>query len=115
MTDTTERLSPRKAAKARTKQRVLDAGRAVFAEVGYAEATIRKIAARAGLSTGAVFASFDDKAQLYRAVYGIDPVPPEMGRALLLIAAGTYGSVEPLTEAERRAAFALIEKATAGG
>jgi AcrR family transcriptional regulator len=55
-------------AKQRTRSRVLDAARQLFAERGYEAATIRDIAAAAGLSTGAVFASFKDKAELFNEV-----------------------------------------------
>ncbi len=51
-------------AKAKTRKKVINAGRALFMEGGYSQATIRDIAKRAGMSTGAVFASFRDKADL---------------------------------------------------
>lgn len=73
-------------AKAQTYQRVLDAARGLFAaEGGYEAATIRDIAKAAGMSTGAVFANFEDKADLYKAVYGHAPITPEKGRLLLKI------------------------------
>ena len=62
------RLNRRQAAKIRTRQKVLDAARALFAERGYEPATIRDIAKGAGMSTGAVFANFQDKAELFEAV-----------------------------------------------
>lgn len=61
------RLNRRQQAKAATRARVLKASRDLFAEVGYAAAGIRDIARAAGMSTGAVFASFEDKAALWRA------------------------------------------------
>jgi AcrR family transcriptional regulator len=60
--------SRRAAAKAQTRGRLLDAARSLFMERGYEAATIRDIVARAGLSTGAVFASFSDKSELFNAV-----------------------------------------------
>ena len=66
--DTQPRLNRRQAAKVRTRQKVLDAARALFAERGYEPATIRDIAKGAGMSTGAVFANFQDKAELFEAV-----------------------------------------------
>ncbi len=61
----------RKQAKISTGQAVIDAGRAIFMEGGYEDATIRSIAKRIrrpdkpdGMSTGAVFANFDSKADL---------------------------------------------------
>ncbi len=65
----TPTLNRRQAAKIRTRQKVLDAARALFAERGYDPATIRDIAREAGMSTGAVFANFQDKAELFEAVY----------------------------------------------
>jgi AcrR family transcriptional regulator len=75
-----ERSSPRVSppssrradAKARTRRKVLDAARSQFMERGYEAATIRDIAARAELSTGAVFASFADKSDLFNAVLAED-------------------------------------------
>jgi len=64
--------SSRAGAKARTRGKVLQAARSLFMERGYDAATIRDIAARAGLSTGAVFASFSDKADLFKAVLAED-------------------------------------------
>ena len=62
------RLNRRQAAKIRTRQKVLDAARSLFAERGSEPATIRDIAKGAGMSTGAVFANFQDKADLFEAV-----------------------------------------------
>lgn len=71
-------------AKAATYQKVLEAAAGLFAaEGGYEAATIRSIAKAAGMSTGAVFANFPDKAALYRAIYGHAPISPEQGRELL--------------------------------
>jgi len=68
--DTEEpRLNRRQAAKVRTRQKVLDAARNLFAERGYDAATIRDIAKVAGMSTGAVFANFQDKAELFETVF----------------------------------------------
>jgi AcrR family transcriptional regulator len=64
--------SPRSQAKLKTRRRVLDAARQLFMERGYDAATIREIAAAAGLSTGAVFASFTDKADLFNQVIAED-------------------------------------------
>ena len=68
----TPRLNRRQAAKVRTRQKVLDAARTLFAERGYEPATIRDIARGAGMSTGAVFANFQDKAELFEAVLAED-------------------------------------------
>lgn len=86
MTDTTTpsadapNLNKRQLAKARTADKVLAAARAFFETRGYQEATIRRIATAAGMSTGAVFANYQDKAELYAAAYGHPPITPEVGR-----------------------------------
>lgn len=54
--------------KQRTRQKVLESARRHFTERGYEASTIRDIARSAGLSTGAVFANFSDKADLFEAV-----------------------------------------------
>jgi len=58
----------RAAGKARSRQSLLDAAKRLFMERGYEGATVREIAAAAGLSTGAVFASFADKSDLFNEV-----------------------------------------------
>jgi AcrR family transcriptional regulator len=64
--------SLRAQSKLKTRRKVLDAARALFMDRGYEAATIRDIAAAAGLSTGAVFASFVDKTDLFNAVMAED-------------------------------------------
>ncbi|PSK86221.1 TetR family transcriptional regulator [Murinocardiopsis flavida] len=59
------RRSPEDAA--RTRSALLRAALAVFAERGYAAATLAGIAARAGLTRGAVYHHFTDKAELFLA------------------------------------------------
>ena len=55
-------------AKQQTRVKVLAAARKLFSENGYEGATIRDIAAAAGMSTGAVFANFTDKSDLFREI-----------------------------------------------
>src|ERR1051325_7568238 len=55
-------------AKQQTRAKVLAAARRLFSEAGYEGATIRDIAAAAGMSTGAVFANFTDKSDLFREI-----------------------------------------------
>jgi AcrR family transcriptional regulator len=59
-------------AKQQTRNKVLSAARQLFSEQGYEGATIRDIAAAAGMSTGAVFASFSDKSDLFREILFTD-------------------------------------------
>lgn len=74
----------RQEAKAATRAKVLEAARVGFNTLGYERTTIRDVARMAGMSTGAVFASFSGKEALYRELYGHAPVSPEHGRALVL-------------------------------
>jgi AcrR family transcriptional regulator len=59
-------------AKQQTRAKVLAAARRLFSEEGYEGATIRDIAAAAGMSTGAVFANFSDKSDLFREIMMAD-------------------------------------------
>ncbi len=110
----TPRLNRRQAAKVRTRQKVLDAARALFAERGYEPATIRDIAKGAGMSTGAVFANFQDKAELFEAVLSEDLArlaetlraaaaaeTSLRARLMAVVTAGYHGSLDhlPLVQA----------------
>ncbi len=55
----------RAAAKRVTRLKILAAAKSLFSSVGYERATIRDIAAEAGMSTGAVFTNFSGKAELF--------------------------------------------------
>jgi AcrR family transcriptional regulator len=110
----TPRLNRRQAAKVRTRQKVLEAARRLFAERGYEPATIRDIARGAGMSTGAVFANFQDKAELFEAVLSEDMLrlaetlktaaaaeTSVRARLLAALTAGYHGSLQllPLVQA----------------
>lgn len=75
----TERLNKRQHAKALTRQKVIDGARACWAKPGsYVERTpggagIREIAKHIKMSTGAVFANFDSKDDLWRAAFDCEP------------------------------------------
>lgn len=71
-TDAPVKLTRRALAKQRTRERVLSAARRLFSERGYEGATIRDIAQAAGMSTGAVFASFADKTELFDEILTAD-------------------------------------------
>ena len=66
------KVTRRSLAKQQTREKVLQAARQLFCERGYEAATIRDIASAAGMSTGAVFASFDDKSELFEEIIGQD-------------------------------------------
>ena len=58
----------RAAAKARTRQKVLDGALSVFAERGYGEASMEEIARAAGVAIGSVYAHFQNKRDLFEAL-----------------------------------------------
>jgi AcrR family transcriptional regulator len=58
----------RSEAKAQTRQRLLDAAALVFAQKGFGGASLEEIAESAGYSTGALYANFDNKEQLFMEV-----------------------------------------------
>ena len=60
--------SRRAALKERTRQKVMTAAKQLFSTFGYEHTTIRQIAAECGLSTGALFASFSGKSELFLAL-----------------------------------------------
>jgi Transcriptional regulator len=68
---------------AATRAKLLAAARACFDTLGYERATIRDIAASAGMSTGAFFWHWTGKAEIYAGVYGHYPLSPEQGQELL--------------------------------
>jgi len=65
-------MTRRAQAKQITYDKVLQAAKRLFIAQGYEASTIRDIAAEAGMSTGAVFANFTDKADLFHAVLSTD-------------------------------------------
>ena len=54
--------------KAKTREKILHAAKAMFMSHGFDGANLRAIAAEAGLSTGALFANFENKADLFNAI-----------------------------------------------
>jgi AcrR family transcriptional regulator len=66
------RPTQRALAKLRTREKILAAAKELFTERGYDGATIRDIASGAGMSTGAVFASFTDKSDLFTEIVGAE-------------------------------------------
>jgi AcrR family transcriptional regulator len=63
-----ERLTLPQRSALQTRQRILAAARGVFAERGYAVATMDEIAAAAGASKGALYHHFATKEELFRAL-----------------------------------------------
>ncbi len=53
-----------------TRERLLESAKAEFAEKGYMKASLRKICANAGVTTGALYFFFKDKEDLFAAIVG---------------------------------------------
>lgn len=98
--DVGERPPSRRAAKKeRTRRGLIEAAAEVFAERGFHAASLAEVAARAGLTTGAVYSNFRGKEDLFFAVIremalpldlGSDAATPweRLGRAAVLAARG---------------------------
>jgi AcrR family transcriptional regulator len=93
-------LTRRAQGKLETRDKVLEAAKRLFIRHGYQAATIRDIATEAGMSTGAVFANFSDKNDLFHAVLGADL------DAHLAMMQGAIGHAGPI-DAALRELFAI--------
>lgn len=70
-----------------TRSEILEAAKGVFAEVGYDRATIRAIAAAAGVDPALIHHYFGNKEQLFAASIALPLPPAEMIRAVFAEAA----------------------------
>ena len=66
--ETRKRLT-REERRRETRQRLIDAAEAVFAERGFHGASVEEIAERAGYTRGAFYSNFDDKDEVLLALY----------------------------------------------
>lgn len=113
------RPNQRKQNKAKTRNRVLTAARELFETEDYADVTTRAIAARAGMSTGAIYASVRDKAALYAEIFGHPPLTPRQARDLLT-AAYAVSAIRPGNWADvdhdprLYAAYSALDRALVG-
>jgi DNA-binding transcriptional regulator YbjK len=76
-------VTPRQAAKTRTRAKIIEAAKSSFETIGYEASTVRLIADSIGMSTGAVFGNFKDKSALYAEINSHPPITPERGAQLL--------------------------------
>lgn len=81
------RANRRKLAKAATHARAIEAARTLFLDGGYFTTTMRQIADRMAMSTGAIFANFTDKAGLWRAAVGGPAPDPALAEEWAILAA----------------------------
>lgn len=84
---TARRPNKRQQAKAATRSRVLAGAAALFRAGGYTETTIRGVARAIGMSTGAIFATVEDKAELWREAIGGPAPDPALGEEVALLQA----------------------------
>ncbi|MDB5265018.1 MAG: TetR family transcriptional regulator [Parcubacteria group bacterium] len=68
--ETVRQPTARAISKMKTKEGVLRAARELFSTQEYESVTTRGVAEKAGMSTGAMFANFENKADLFAAVLG---------------------------------------------
>jgi len=69
----TKPMNRRDLAKRATKEKALTAARNAFGSMDYNAASIRTLAKSMGMSTGAIFANFESKADLWRQAMGCEP------------------------------------------
>ena len=69
----TKNYTLRDAKKARTRQRALNAAKVAFTSSDYHKVTTRQLAEAMRMSTGAIFANFSGKAELFEAAMGFAP------------------------------------------
>ena len=99
--------SRRQQAAAESRSAILDAGRVLFVERGYASTTMGDVAARAGVSTATAAAAFGGKAGLLKrlvdiAIVGDDEPVPVRERQ---VAADVAASTDPREQLDLLAAF----------
>ena len=103
----TTRPNQRALAKQRTREKILAAAKTLFSERGYEGATIRDIARAAGMSTGAVFASFTDKSDLFAEI--AEQVQADLHHSLRAAAEGLEGKAAVIAMLEIAAERQLAE------
>jgi AcrR family transcriptional regulator len=92
---------------------IVQAAMAVFAEKGFAAARLDEIAARAGVSKGAVYLYFETKEEIFRAVVE-QAIAPNMLAVRAMIAAHP-GPFADLARAVPQRVAAIIEAMPVGG
>src|SRR3954454_7388179 len=77
-----------------TRRALIDSARALFARRGYAAVSIEEIVRRARVTRGALYHHFEDKSDLFRAVF--ESVQLDLGRRLMEAAARRRDPAKPL-------------------
>lgn len=98
-------MNRRATAKLATRNKVLDAARALFADPGYDQTTIRMIAQRAGVAVGSVFTTFASKEEVLCAI--VIEKYDALAEALRHAVETTSGSARERLKAAFAAAYAF--------
>lgn len=100
----------RAAAALTTQRRIIEAARDLLLEKGYAETTIKDVAATAGVSAETVYKAFGGKAALLKRVYDVllagDEAPTALARRPMITAIGQDS--DPRSKIARYAAVARV-------
>ncbi len=88
--------------------RIVDAGLAVFAEAGYAAASVARIAAAAGVSTGNVYRYFENKRALFDEV--LPASFPRQLRALVRARVEALEGVGDIRDLAREAPYRVLSE-----
>lgn len=83
------RCQPKQSRGIETRNTILDAGAALFAEQGFEETTTHQISSRAGVSVGTLYRYFEDKEAIIKELYTRDIADR---RRRILKAVGSLGS-----------------------
>jgi len=100
--DESPRRRPKGDKRARTRTALLEAARAVVREKGHAHTTLEEVAARAGMTTGAIYGNFKNRDELFIALGQAywPPVAPRVpsgatfAEAMRALAAATLAAVD---------------------
>jgi AcrR family transcriptional regulator len=90
---------PGAAVESTPRQAVVDAAAKVFLRDGFQGASVRRIAGESGMTTGAVYSSFEGKADLFLAVLE-EKLDPQLGGMYEAAREAPAGQVGALVEAE---------------
>jgi len=101
-----------KAEAQQTRQQIIDAARGVFRRYGVAQSSLEQVAAAAGLTRGAVYWHFKNKAELFHAMRA-DVLEPLVDRVdAILLAEENPDPLDAIEQALRELFHVLDESAT---
>lgn len=92
-----------------TRQQIIDAARGVFHQHGVARATLEQVAKAAGLTRGAVYWHFKNKAELFFAIRE-DILDPLIGRVDAILLSDDYANPLDAIEAAIKTLFQTLDE-----